>query len=104
MPALPRGVLVDAAEDPLPAVKGQMLAPRLRVEGDPTRRAGSTPSLIHIYHLRIGWHGRMVPMRTLPQKEASMQMEKPNTNTPPTPSVPCLLYTSHLPAREGGHH
>ena len=44
MPVLPRGVLVDAAEDPLPAVKGQMLAPRLRVEGDPTRRAGSTRS------------------------------------------------------------
>ena len=32
----------------------------------------------------------MVPMRTLPQKEASMQMEKPNTNTPPTPSVPSM--------------
>ena len=27
MPVLPRGVLVDAAEDPLPAVKGQMRAP-----------------------------------------------------------------------------
>ena len=39
MPVLPRGVLVDAAEDPLPAVKGQMLAPRLRAEGDPTRRS-----------------------------------------------------------------
>ena len=39
MPVLPRGVLVDAAEDPLPAVKGQMLAPCLRVEGDPTRRS-----------------------------------------------------------------
>lgn len=39
MPVLPHGVLVDAAEDPLPAVKGQMLAPCLRVEGDPTRRS-----------------------------------------------------------------
>ena len=39
MPVLPRGVLVDAAEEPLPAVTGQMLAPRLRAEGDPTRRS-----------------------------------------------------------------
>ena len=34
IPVLPRGVLVDAAEEQLPAVKGQVLAPRLRVEGD----------------------------------------------------------------------
>ena len=32
----------------------------------------------------------MVPMRTLPQNEPSMQMEKPHTNTPPTPSVPSM--------------
>ena len=52
MPVLPRGVLVDAAEDPLPAVKGQMLAPRLRAEGDhpPLSEGGAGDSIGSTFH------------------------------------------------------
>ena len=39
VPVLLLGVLVDAAEEQLPALKGQVLPARLRVEGDPTRRS-----------------------------------------------------------------